>query len=258
MIAASVAALFAGVADAQPRKPAVACVPGDTFVARVKTVFDGRTLALADGREVLLASIETPGTWARDALPALVAGRDLSFSQIAPQPDRYGRLLARAFRDEDGTPLALEAEMVGKGLAVAGMPPANDKSGRNCLETLLAAENTARKAKLGLWSDPDYDTKASDNPTAILAARGRFTIIEGKVLSVGESGGTVYINFGRRWSEDFTVTILKRLSARFTAAGMDPKRLEGRKVRVRGFVEERGGPWIEATGPEQIEIAEGP
>jgi hypothetical protein len=49
---------------------------------------------------------------------------------------------------------------------------------------------------------------------------------------------------------------LKRIGARFTAAGLEPKRLEGRRVRVRGFVEERGGPWIEATAPEQFEIAE--
>jgi hypothetical protein len=30
------------------------------------------------------------------------------------------------------------------------------------------------------------------------------------VLSVRESGATIYVNFGRRWTEDFTVTILKR------------------------------------------------
>jgi hypothetical protein len=32
------------------------------------------------------------------------------------------------------------------------------------------------------------------------------------------------------------------------------KKLAGQRVRVRGTIEERGGPWIEATGPEQIEI----
>jgi hypothetical protein len=122
---------------------------------------------------------------------------------------------------------------------------------------LLAAESIARTEKRGLCGDPDYDTKATDNPAAILAAKGRFAIIEGKVLSVRESGGTVYVNFGRRWSEDFTVTILKRITAKFVAAGIDPKRLEGRRVRVRGFIEERGGPWIEATVPDQIEIADG-
>jgi len=30
------------------------------------------------------------------------------------------------------------------------------------------------------------------------------------VLSVRESGGTIYMNFGRRWSQALTVTILKR------------------------------------------------
>jgi hypothetical protein len=62
------------------------------------------------------------------------------------------------------------------------------------------------------------------------------------------------VNFGRRWTEDFTVTILKRNERKFAAAGLEPKRLSGKRVRVRGWIEERGGPWIEATHPEQIEL----
>jgi endonuclease YncB( thermonuclease family) len=232
------------------------CLPRNSFVATVSSVSDGRTLVLADGREVRLAAIETPGAWARDALPALLAGPTLTFSPFSPRPDRYGRIAARAFVVENGVPRPLETELVAKGLAFVGMAEMGSQD-RACLASLRAAESTARANKLGLWADPDYDTKATDNPAAILGAKGRFAIIEGKVLSVRESGGTVYINFGRRWSEDFTVTILKRITAKFVAAGIDPKRLEGRRVRIRGFVEERGGPWIEATTPEQIEIAEG-
>ena len=71
-----------------------------------------------------------------------------------------------------------------------------------------------------------------------------------------ESGGTIYVNFGRRWSDDFTVTVAKRHERAFTAAGMELKKLTGQHVRVRGTIEERGGPWIEAAAPEQIEIAE--
>jgi hypothetical protein len=89
-----------------------------------------------------------------------------------------------------------------------------------------------------------------------MVARGRFAAIDGKVISVRESGGTIYVNFGRRWNEDFTVTILKRNARKFAEAGMEPKQLEGRRVRVRGFIEERGGPWIEATVPQQIEVAD--
>jgi hypothetical protein len=64
------------------------------------------------------------------------------------------------------------------------------------------------------------------------------------------------VNFGRRWSEDFTVTVSKRHERSFAAAGLEPKKLENRRIRVRGWIEERGGPWIEAIRPEQIEIVE--
>ena len=80
-------------------------------------------------------------------------------------------------------------------------------------------------------------------------------LAEGKVWSVRESGGTIYMNFGRQWSQALTVTILKRNERMFAAAGIEPKRLENLRVRVRGWVEERNGPRIEATRPEQIEIA---
>jgi hypothetical protein len=63
------------------------------------------------------------------------------------------------------------------------------------------------------------------------------------------------VNFGRRW--DFTVTILKRNERLFASAGLEPGRLAGRRIEVRGFVEERGGPAIEAVRPEQIEIVLG-
>ena len=76
------------------------------------------------------------------------------------------------------------------------------------------------------------------------------------MVSVRESGATIYVNFGRRWSTDFTVTILKRNERSFKAAGLEPKTLAGRRVRVRGYIEERGGPWIEAARPEQIEITD--
>jgi len=55
----------------------------------------------------------------------------------------------------------------------------------------------------------------------VLARRGRFALVEGRVVSVRESGATIYVNFGRRWSEDFTVTVLKRNERNFTAAGLD-------------------------------------
>jgi DNA/RNA endonuclease YhcR with UshA esterase domain len=79
-------------------------------------------------------------------------------------------------------------------------------------------------------------------------------LVEGKVLSVRESGATIYVNFGHRWTQDFTVIVLRRLQRAFAAAGVDPRALTGRRIRVRGYVEQRGGPVIAAEAPEQIEL----
>jgi hypothetical protein len=64
------------------------------------------------------------------------------------------------------------------------------------------------------------------------------------------------MNFGKRWSQALTVTISKRRERTFAAAGLPLRQLENRRLRVRGWVEERNGPRIEALRPEQIEIAE--
>jgi len=96
--------------------------------------------------------------------------------------------------------------------------------------------------------------KEAQYPDDVLTELGRFALVTGKVLSVNESGGLVYLNFGRRWTESFTVTLAKRNQRMFTAAGLDPTKLAGREIEVRGWIEERGGPAIEASRPEQIEI----
>ncbi|MGO9396983.1 MAG: thermonuclease family protein [Xanthobacteraceae bacterium] len=230
-------------------------------------IVDGRTFVLDDGRRgVRLAGIEVPplpllqennpapgGTAAREALAAFLSGAQVILKQAEPQKnDRYGRILAYAFVSRDGIEHAVQADMVAAGLARV----AARVGSRACAAELLSRENMARKAKLGLWGSSYYDLLNADNPTDVLAEQGRFALVEGKVLSVRESGATIYVNFGRRWTEDFTVTILKRNERNFMAAGLEPKKLAGRHIRVRGWIEERGGPWIEATRPEQIEFAD--
>jgi hypothetical protein len=139
--------------------------------------------------------------------------------------------------------------LLDQGLAVTGSRIGDAA----CRTALLRRERAARAARLGIWGAGGYRLHQADDPAAILSSRGRFAIVEGRVLSVRESGNTVYVNFGRRWSEDFTVTIAKRAEATFISAGLPPKSLTGRNVRVRGVIEERAGPWIEATGADQFD-----
>jgi len=125
---------------------------------------------------------------------------------------------------------------------------------KGCADALLRAEQAARAAKRGLWADPNFAPLSAENLSGLAAARGRFALVEGKVLSVRESGATIYVNFGRHWTRDFTVTILRRLQRALAAAGVAPKVLAGRRIRVRGWIEEGGGPIIAAEAPEQIEL----
>jgi hypothetical protein len=62
------------------------------------------------------------------------------------------------------------------------------------------------------------------------------------------------LNFGRNWTRDFAVTISRRMLPGFEAAGIGLKSLENRRIRVRGWVEARGGPRIEALHVGQIEV----
>jgi endonuclease YncB( thermonuclease family) len=240
---------------------AAACTGADAVSGEVMNVIDGKSFRLADGREVRLAAIESPpltaagpddargqaGLAARAALEEIVLHRQLA-ARPAASPDRYGRLIAYAFVAGPSGETFVQRELLANGQAL--FSPAGIAS--PCRSVLRAAEGAARAAGLGLWADPYYGVRRADHPADILLDQGRFALVEGRVVSVRERGGIVYVNFGRRW--DFTVTILKRNERLFAGAGLVPSRLAGRRIEVRGFVEERGGPAIEVLRPEQIEI----
>jgi endonuclease YncB( thermonuclease family) len=215
----------------------------------VAAVRDGRTILLADGREVRLAGIEV-GDGARAALQLLAGERGLRLEQLGPERDRYGRLVALVYTDDQVA--SVQQTMLEQGHARVSARVGN----RACADMLLHAERGARAARRGLWSDPNFAPLRSQDTVRITAARGEFSLVEGKVLSVRESGATIYLNFGRRWTRDFTVTIPKRLRREFAAAGIDPKQLEGRPVRIRGWVEQRSGPVVDVVVPEQIELTQ--
>jgi len=214
----------------------------------VATARDRRTLLLRDGRELRLAGIEA-GDDSRAALQALTAGHPLQLESLgAAEHDRYGRVVAFAFAD-DAQQSVQQALLEQRHARVSAR--VGDKA---CANGLLSAERAARATGRGLWADPNFAPLSAENLDRLQTARGRFVLVEGKVLSVRESGGTIYVNFGRRWTRDFTVIILRRLGKAFTTSGVEQKKLEGRRIQVRGWIEQRGDPIITAEAPEQIEV----
>ena len=244
--------------------PAIAagCAFAPQGEGRVAAIIDAHSFRLDDGREIKLAGIEraasvndkeasekdkTMTTLASSALSAIVAGREVTLRGQDDAPDRYGRQSAFVFLVASGIPV--QAQLLAQGAALVSSTVAD----KECAALLMAAEAEARLAKLGIWADPAA-IKNAESPGDILTGIGRFMVGEGKVLSVRQAGATTYLNFGRNWTRDFAVTISRRMLAGFEAAGMPLKSLENRRIRVRGWVEARGGPRIEALHVGQIEV----
>lgn len=206
---------------------ALACELPAQGEGRVAAIIDGRTLRFDDGREVRLAGLELPASLvdrkrAATALAALLDGETATLRGATDAPDRHGRQTALIYRTGIETPV--QTALLEQGAAI--LSPIVDAT---CLPQLSAAESAARQARRGLWSDP-VALKNTERPGDILAAIGQFGVVEGKVLSVRQAGSVTYVNFGRRWTQDFALTISKQTTAAFEDAKIPLKSLENRRI----------------------------
>ncbi len=219
----------------------------------VEEPLDGDTLRLAGGQEVRLAGIEAPalthrlGAPARQVLAALVTGQRVAITPAQPEPDRWNRWVVQVHRSDDR--LWLQSAMVAAGWA--RVRPFGDSAA--AAERLLPIEAEARAARRGLWADAEFRVRNADDP--LWDQRDSFQIVEGRVLSANRVGrGTVYLNFGQNWRQDFTVALTPRLVRTLEQAGHNPLTLANRQVRARGWLEWRGGPMLELSIVQQLEI----
>lgn len=230
----------------------------------VAAVTDGDTVVLDNGQKIRLIGIQAPKlplgrdgfeTWplaeeAQAALATLALNKSVQLGFGGEEIDRHERVLAHLFVTDDTGEHWAQALMIEAGLARVYSFPDN----RRCLDVLLAAEGRARTARLGIWADPYYSVRAAENVADLLKRVGHYELVEGRVLLADQRGGRVYLNFGRLWKEDFTAVIEAPALRLFMADENDPLALEGALVRIRGWVDDRDGPRIEVTHPEQIEV----
>jgi micrococcal nuclease len=233
----------------------------------VASVTDGDTVVLDSGVVIRLIGMQAPKlplgrdgfvAWpkageAKAALEAMALGRSVQLRHGGERVDRHGRMLGQLFVVGDPE-LWVQGRMVGDGWARVYSFPDN----RACLPQLLAAETQARLMKLGIWADPHYLVRRADRPADVAARLGHYELVEGRVLLADEAQGRIYLNFGRSWKEDVTAVIERPAVKLFSLSGLDPLRLEGALVRIRGWVDDLDGPRIEITHPEQIEVLRSP
>jgi hypothetical protein len=125
------------------------------------------------------------------------------------------------------------------------------------MTALLGYERKAREARRGIWSDPRFRIFQAEELEPLRAAAGRFAVVEGTIRRVGQGRG-LYLDFGRRFTEDFTVIVPDRLRKTLAAAGADPKNWRGKRIRVRGVLFFWGGPAMAISLAPAIEFLESP
>jgi hypothetical protein len=237
--------------------PAVAC--GAPEPDRIVGL-DGRgEIRLASGRRAVLAGIHLPDEdpWRGAALARLREREDVSVTRLAAE-DRWGRAPVRA--EAEGLDLA--RGLVEGGLAAAdpaSLPegcPGPPAASRFAAE-LLALEAAARERGLGLWRADRYKPVAAEDEEGVRARAGRFALVEGRIRSVGERRARTYLNLGPDGRRHLTITISKRTWSNMVEKGLSATALRGRRVRVRGVVEEGRGPAVELAAPEVLELLEG-
>ena len=219
--------------------------------ARQALIADGDRIVTEDGMEIVLAGITAlrPDPMSQPKGPGspwpTLAEEQFRLVAAGP-PDRYGRTPMLAF-DAKGN--LLQERLLRAGTAVV-----RPGSGAiRCMERLSAAEAAAREAGAGLWRTPGIVARATD-PTSLSARVGLYALAEGRIVSVGYGSRMVFLDFGRSFRTDFTVMVQQSLVPRLLEAGIAVDSLQGRVVRVRGVIEESGGPAIRLTDPLALEI----
>ncbi|GAA0785428.1 hypothetical protein [Roseibium denhamense] len=150
-----------------------------------------------------------------------------------------------------------QEQMLRKGAAI--FEPRQAKG--QCAEALWSAEHDARVAGRGLWSGTAPSVRYGSRTLGrLVEAAGRYVIVEGRIVSVGKTRSTRYLNFGRYWKEDFTATWPADEEAVFEAHiqrfGQSVDDLGGAAVEIRGTLQIRDGPYIALLRPEQLRLLE--
>lgn len=230
--------------------------------ARVTQVIDGQTLVVNNTTTISLPMLyipwdspQEPGEGmkrAKDFLGEELKDRFVRIYQIRDQKrgqeNNMGHVQGFIVRD-DG--VWIQEAMALKGLAF--VYPTQDHF--EFADDLYKVEAEARDNKTGFWEDPKWAVVSDEEAKTL---EDRFAIVEGKVEKVATRNNTIYLNFDRDWRDDFTIAIESFRRRDFAKAGANPMQWSGETVRVRGWIRDYNGPFIEIFHPSQIEVIEEP
>lgn len=222
----------------------------------VKEVLNAKSFTLESGDTVRLASLQAPNMPLKNGsklgdpmcesawreLIKLIDGKKVFLKTSENPRDRKNRIVAQVYL-EDGT--WVQEAMLESGMAM--VYPIFEDTKKADLEKMLVAEGHARAANKGIWAHSYYKVLNVDNAGEYI---DKFRVVRGVPVSIEAKRGNVYINFGKDWNSDLTAYIPKRYARSFEHSGIET--MAGKQVEIRGWIEDKGGPFIELIRPEQI------
>jgi endonuclease YncB( thermonuclease family) len=241
--------------------------PGPTRT--VIRIIDGETVGLDDHSELRLIGAlapraidvgAEPRSWppetvTREALQKLLLNRAVELKFGGEPRDRYGRLQAHAFVVAGDDRRWVQGYLLAHGLARAYALAGN----RACTQELLVVEREAREARRGLWAVAAYHVRQARKPSELQAYRSTFQVIEGRVVRVSPVRGVIYLDFSRKWRRGFSASLRRGdTAALLGSAAADPKALQGRRVRVRGWIEGGIRPAMDLSTAGLLEVLDEP
>lgn len=209
--------------------------PGYDFY-RVKTVYDGDTVVLEDGRKIRFLGINTPEIQHRDK-PADAGGDEakrwlidklkntkVRLEVSAEKTDKYGRTLAHLFTEKKEH---INLQLVAAGLASVSIYPPN----LLYVNELVKAQNQAEQTKLGIWGRPEY----AAIPVGSLTEDGHqgWTRLVGKVVNIRTTRKSIYLEF----SDAFEA----RIESQWLDLFPDVNSYLGKTIEVRGWLNKSKG-----------------
>ena len=232
--------------------------------ATVKEVRDNQNLLLDNGQTIRLigalpvniyknAASPTAKGLNRLALEAIaflrgkLQGRTISYVQTGRKRDRYDRLLAHVFSDKGQW---IQGLLLQKGYARAY----SFEDNRACFSAMATRERQARDKRLGLWRFRAMQPVSADRVKLLARRRYSYQLVEGRVKKAAALRKWTFLNFSDNWKRDFTIAIKRKYRKKMQAEGFDAQQLQGKRLRVRGWIENWNGPLIKITHKQQIEL----
>ncbi|MDO9271320.1 MAG: thermonuclease family protein [Methylobacter sp.] len=217
--------------------------PGYDFY-RIKTVYDGDTVVLEDGRKVRFLGINTPEVQHRDK-QADAGGNEakrwlidkLKNTKVrlevgAEKTDKYGRILAHLFTEKKEH---VNRQLVTAGLAAVSIYPLE----LHYVNELVKAQDQAEQAKLGIWGRPEY----AAIPVGSLTEDGHqgWTRLVGKVVNIRKTRKSVYLEFSPVLSAAKGAVFDARIESKWLGLFPDINDYLGKTIEVRGWLNKNKG-----------------